>query len=415
MKKITVSDQTLRLNPSLSFRDKLEIARELDTARVDVIETPQIEDVKADSLLVRTLASSISDSVLSVPVGLSVREAEIAWEAVKGAAKPRLCVCAPLSPATMEYIGGVKPAKMPELVTAVVSRCAELCPDVEFSALDATRAESGFLREIIGRAASAGASSVSVCDSAGIMLPDEFAAFISSLDVGVPVSAECSDELGLGAACAFAALGAGAAGVKTAAGTSLPSLDTVAAVFRTRGDRLGYDCALDMTVLNRSVRNIRTLLSPAKSMLPSASPRSAAEADAAEDEDTPVPSTYKLKSYVINIITGVSADGKDSNDAMASVVIEQDGEDRRGLSGGNGPIDAAFSAIDQIIGRHYELDDFRIKSVDEGREAAGSALVKLRERGSLYTGTGRSSDIVGAGIRAYLAALNKIAWEERSK
>ena len=96
-------------------------------------------------------------------------------------------------------------------------------------------------------------------------------------------------------------------------------------------------------------------------------------------------------------------------------VIEQDGEDRRGLSGGNGPIDAAFSAIDQIIGRHYELDDFRIKSVDEGREAAGSALVKLRERGTLYTGSGRSSDIVGAGIRAYLAALNKIAWEERSK
>ncbi|MBP5166054.1 MAG: hypothetical protein ILP09_02190 [Oscillospiraceae bacterium] len=415
MKKITVSDQTLRLNPSLSFKDKLEIARELGTARVDVMEVQPIEDVKADSLLIRTLSSMVADSVLSVPVGLSVSEAETAWEAVKDAAKPRLCVCVPLSPATMEYVCGVKPAKMPELVASVVSRCAELCPDVEFSALDATRAEPAFLQTILDRAVSSGAGSVSLCDSAGIMLPDEFAAFIASLSVNVPVSAECSDELGLGAACAFAALGAGAAGIKTAAGASLPSLDTVAAVFRTRGDRLGYDCSLDMTVLNRSVKNIHTLLAPAKSMLPSSSPHSASETDAGGDEDTPVPSTYKLKSYVINIITNISADGADHNDAVASVVIEQDGEDRRGLSGGNGPIDAAFSAIDQIIGRHYELDDFRIKSVDEGREAAGSALVKLRERGTLYTGSGRSSDIVGAGIRAYLAALNNIAWEERSK
>ena len=69
-------------------------------------------------------------------------------------------------------------------------------------------------------------------------------------------------------------------------------------------------------------------------------------------------------------------------------------------------------AIEQIIGHHYELDDFQIKSVTEGREAMGSALVKLRSGGKLYSGNGISTDIIGASIRAYVTALNKIVYEE---
>ena len=42
----------------------------------------------------------------------------------------------------------------------------------------------------------------------------------------------------------------------------------------------------------------------------------------------------------------------------------------------------------------------------------GSALVKLRSNGKLYSGNGISTDIIGASIRAYVTALNKIAYEE---
>ena len=81
---------------------------------------------------------------------------------------------------------------------------------------------------------------------------------------------------------------------------------------------------------------------------------------------------------------------------------------------GDGPIDAAFLAIEQIIGHHFELDDFQIQAVTEGREAMGEALVKLRANGKLYSGKGISTDIIGASIRGYVNALNKIIFEENN-
>ena len=82
-----------------------------------------------------------------------------------------------------------------------------------------------------------------------------------------------------------------------------------------------------------------------------------------------------------------------------------------GISLGDGPIDAAFLAIEQIEGHHYELDDFQIQAVTEGREAMGEAVVKLRSEGKLFSGRGISTDIVGASIHAYINALNKIVYE----
>ena len=67
------------------------------------------------------------------------------------------------------------------------------------------------------------------------------------------------------------------------------------------------------------------------------------------------------------------------------------------------------------MGHLYDLDDFQIQSVTEGREAVGEALVKLRWEGKLYGGRGISTDIIGASIRAYLSALNKIVYEEAAE
>ena len=82
---------------------------------------------------------------------------------------------------------------------------------------------------------------------------------------------------------------------------------------------------------------------------------------------------------------------------------------------GDGPIDAAFKTLEQIIGRHFELDDFQIQSVTEGQEAMGYALVKLRNEGKLYSGNGISTDIMEASIKAYINAVNKTVYEEETK
>ena len=118
-----------------------------------------------------------------------------------------------------------------------------------------------------------------------------------------------------------------------------------------------------------------------------------------------VPTTYFIESYVINSGNIISA--------TANITLRKNDEKISGLSNGDGPIDAAFPAIEQIIGRHYELDDFQIHAVTEGKEALGSALVRLRSRGKLYSGNGISTDIIGASIRAYINAVNKIVYEEK--
>ena len=114
--------------------------------------------------------------------------------------------------------------------------------------------------------------------------------------------------------------------------------------------------------------------------------------------------TYKLVSYVIN-----------SGNVMtptAQVQLEKNGTVYHGVCVGDGPIDAAFLAIEQITGHHFELDSFQIQAVTEGRGAVGSSVVKLRYNGKPYSGKGISTDIIGAGINAYINALNKICFEE---
>ena len=97
---------------------------------------------------------------------------------------------------------------------------------------------------------------------------------------------------------------------------------------------------------------------------------------------------------------------------MAHVKLRTKDEVLEGVSLGDGPIDAAFLAIEQITGRHYDLDDFQIKAVTEGKEAAAETIVKLSANGRVYSGRGLSTDIIGASVRAYLNAVNKVIYEE---
>ena len=117
-----------------------------------------------------------------------------------------------------------------------------------------------------------------------------------------------------------------------------------------------------------------------------------------------VPPTYVVESYLINSGNQISA--------MAHLKLSHHGKSSEGIALGDGPIDAAFLAIEQITHHHYELDDFQIRAVTEGHEAMGETVVRLVSNGKLYSGRGISTDIVGSSIQAYMNALNKIAYEE---
>ncbi|MDR0952252.1 MAG: hypothetical protein LBM18_04940 [Oscillospiraceae bacterium] len=470
MRELKFADVTLReaaktAESSLSFKEKIEIAKTLDRLNVDVIETAALTMAMTDSLLLKSIAAAVASSVVSVPVGLTEQGVALAWESVKGAAKPRLRVVVPMSPVQMEYVCHKKPEAVLLLTETLIKACRELCEDVEFVAEDATRSETEFLSRAIKAAIAAGAGTVTLCDAAGTMLPDELASFIGSVRESVPefkgisLGVQCSNELGMAVACAAAAISAGAAEIKTAVSDPhFPALDAVCRVVSAKGTVCGATCRIRATELSRATDQIKQLTDSRRSKqspfdgvreypagdtlsvtddLPTVSAAIRKLGYDLTDEDTAkvyeafrhlagkktvspkeldvivashalqVPAAYHLVSYVINsgnIIT-----------ATANVSLQKDGKTLSGICPGDGPIDAAFLAIEQIVGRHYELDDFQIQAVTEGREAMGAATVRLRSDGKLFSGRGISTDIIGASIRAYLNALNKIVYEEAQR
>lgn len=465
MKKIIVSDMTLQRHTSLSFKEKIEIARHLDHLKTDVIHMPPIENVKTDSLLIRTVSAFIKYSAVCVDAGVTEESVNIAAAAISGAKRARLAVKLPVSAVQMEYSFHKKPDKMLDIAKGLFATAKEKCADVEFFAEDATRADREYLRRIICAAIEAGVNTVTVCDDEGVMLPDEFVAFFENLKNDIPelskvnVGILCKNSIGMATASAFMAIRAGANEMKCAVGASdIPDTESFASVFTLCGDRCGVSADVNYNELHRIAKQIgwicgtQTAASSDKTALASEEDNSVfdihdtleAISDAvrrlgydltdddnvrvyeefkklaekkkvtSKDLDALVASVamqaspvYKLESYVINNGNIISS--------SAQIKLCRDGETLSGIAMGDGPIDAAFRALEQIVGHHFELDDFQIQSVTEGKEAVGSALIKLRSNGKLYSGNGISTDIIGASISAYINALNKIVNEEAER
>lgn len=463
MKNINVADMTLCRNNGLSFKEKIEIVRQLEKLNVSAIELPAIENKKSDILLVRTISSFVEGSIISVSAGMSEESVDFAIEALSAAKNPRVRIELPVSPVGMEYTCHKKAPKMVELVSAMVSKAKASCADVEFCAVDATRAEEQVLADIIKAAISSGATLITVCDSAGEMMPDEFAGFVDDLKSKIPelskvkLGVSCENKNGMANAAAAMTIRDSADTVKTAVSKDAVSLERFAQTVKNCGANCGISTDLKYTELTRIIRQISRILGDTDVTSASDFAEKFDESliilDKSDDinavdaltqklgydlneEDTEkvynefkklaekkdkvsakeldaivaavalqVPPTYELISYVINTGNIITAS------AQIKLFKANSGE-VEGVAMGDGPIDAAFRAIEQITGNHYELDDFQIQSVTEGKEAMGSALVKLRHGGRLYSGSGISTDIIGASLKAYLGAVNKIVYEE---
>ena len=467
MESIRISDCTLKQSGDkmpLSFREKLELCKLIDKLNVSMIELPPIEKVKVDSLLIKSVCSAVRSAGVAVPVKLDPESVRITWEALRTFPRPRLQVAAPVSSVQMEYLIHRKPDALVKVLCDTIRACRELTGDVEFIAEDATRADASFLRRAVAEAVSAGAGTVTLCDSAGNTLPQETGPFFASLiaDIpalsGVTLGFSCSNMLSLADAGAVAAIRGGVREIKAAAcRDDSVSLANIASVIASRGPALGGTCSINMPQLRRITGQISTLCRAAVDrsvpfdrkgisgdsdiMLSAHDTREEVMAAAAglgydlsaEDaekvwnvfrsvadkkgrltlheldaiiaaEAMQVPPVYTVSSYVINAGNTVGA--------MAHMKLLFHGRELEGIAAGDGSIDAAFRSIEQATGRHFELDDFQIQAVAEGREAMGETLVKLRSEGKLYSGRGISTDIIGSGIMAYINALNKIAYEE---
>ena len=469
MKHVKISDVTMKQSGrafSLSFREKIELSKLLDKLGVSVIELEPIAQPKIDSLRVKSVAAAVKNSIVAVPVALDPESVRLTWTALKEAKKARLQVCASVSSVQMEYLFHKKPDAMLAAIRDTVTACRQLCADVEFVADDATRSDPAFLYEAVRTAIAAGAATVTVCDTAGAMLPNEFTAFLRELYANVPqlkevtLGVSCHDDLSMADSCAIAAVRYGAGEIKAASyRIDTVSLPNVTKVLSTKGEYYDAACCVQTTQLKRICDQIARMCQSGRSksspfdsgvreedgglfltahddlgavmkmalhlgydlseedgakvyeaFLPIARRKekvSARELDAiVASAAMQVPPTYVLESYVVTSGNTISA--------TAHLKLHKGEKILEGVSIGDGPIDAAFLAVEQITGQHYELDDFQIQAVTEGREAMGQTVVKLRSGGKLYSGRGISTDIVGASIHAYINALNKIVYEEEN-
>ena len=415
MRKIYISDNTLRhtgvdSEEPLSFRLKLEIAKYLDELGVTAIETAPILDSKTDYFLVKSIASAVKNAGVAVPVDiLNPDSPSLSWDALKDAARPRLQVHVPASTVQIEYFCHKKPAALLELVSERVAACAELCKEVEFIAHDFTRADASFLKSAIAAAVAAGANIVTLSDSAGNLLPDEFFKAVSEIrreiPEGVRFGVQCSNEIHLAEACAVAAVRAGADEIKTAVlGHNSASLLRLSRIISARADLLDAACDIRMTEVGHVTETIRQKCKAYRENPRTASGTISEENLDAAPAEEPVPETYRLESYLINSGNIISS--------TCHLRLRKGEELLESVCVGNGPVDASFQAVEKVVGARYELDDFKIRSVTEGREAMGETVIALRHEGKLYSGKGVSTDIVGSSILAYLDAANKIAYEE---
>ena len=454
MKNVIISDVTLKAlaqqQKELTFREKLSVAKNLQKIGVDVIELPACHNKKEEVVVNKTIAESVGKTTVAIDCGLTNEEIEFAFDSIKDAKNKRLQVVLPLSVVALEYLYHIKIQNVNAKIEQAVKTASNFT-EVEFIAKDVTRAEKDVIISAVKTAIESGAKIITLCDDLGEGFDNVFSGLIKEIkaisDVKVLVCP--SDKIKMSPSIAVESILSGADGVKTSTVGEYLSLITFADIVRFKGEEMGVKSNIDYTLIKETVKELTSSYKAdfekvgfSKTSTISDSVTIKEMGDLAKNlgyelstEDVgkvyeefkrvcskkgsigereleaiiassamQVPSTYHLISYVVNSGNIISA--------TANVILEKEGVQTAGVSTGDGPIDASFQAIEQIIGHHYELDDLNVQAVTKGREAVGSAIVRLRANGKIYSGNGVSTDIVGACIRAYVNALNKIVYNQ---
>lgn len=256
---VHIFDTTLRdgeqsPGATMTADEKLLLARKLDGMRVDIIEAGFPAASPGELRSVQRVAEMCEYSAVAALCRTRAGDIDAAWEAVKGAKRPRIHTFIATSDLHLEYKLKMTRAQVLEQVRAAVSRSADTGAEVEFSAEDATRADIGFLQEVFGLAVECGAKVVNVPDTVGYTMPDEYFHIITKVREAISdkaiISTHCHDDLGLAVANSLAAIRAGARqvevcinGIGERAGNA--ALEEVVMALRTRRDLMKVTTNVD--------------------------------------------------------------------------------------------------------------------------------------------------------------------------
>ncbi|MDR0886950.1 MAG: 2-isopropylmalate synthase [Clostridiales Family XIII bacterium] len=224
-RRVKIFDTTLRdgeQSPgmSMNLKEKIEMAKQLERLGVDIIEAGFAIASPGDFTSVKTIAETVKNVEVASLARATKGDIDRAWDAVKDAVNPRIHLFLATSPLHMQYKLEKEPDAVLEQAIEMTRYAKSLCPNIQFSAEDATRSEMDFLARVVEGTINAGATTINLPDTVGYTLPEEYYDFLVTIQEKVPslanvdISTHCHNDLGLGVANSLAAVRAGASQVE---------------------------------------------------------------------------------------------------------------------------------------------------------------------------------------------------------
>ncbi|MFG6518771.1 2-isopropylmalate synthase [Sulfitobacter sp. 1A13496] len=265
--RVLIFDTTLRdgeqsPGATMTHAEKLEIASLLDEMGVDIIEAGFPIASEGDFKAVSEIARQSQNSVICGLARAQLGDIDRCWEAVKHAAQPRIHTFIGTSP-LHRAIPNLTQDEMADRIHETVSHARNLCDNVQWSPMDATRTELDYLYRVVEIAIKAGATTINIPDTVGYTAPRESADLIAKLLENVPGADEivfathCHNDLGMATANSLAAVEAGARqiectinGLGERAGNT--ALEEVVMALKVRNDIMPYETRID----SRKIMNI---------------------------------------------------------------------------------------------------------------------------------------------------------------
>ena len=247
--------------------EKMEIARQLQKMRVDIIEAGFAASSPGDFEAVSNIAREIKGPIIASLARAVANDVDQAWEAVKHADRPRIHVFLSSSEIHQMHQLRKNREEVMEMAVTMVERAKKYCPDVEFSPMDATRTNLDYLLQMLEEVIRAGATTINIADTVGYAIPSNFGQLLREIQDRVPgidgvnLSVHCHNDLGLAVANSLAAIQAGATqvegcinGIGERAGNA--SLEEIIMAVDTRMDLFQVEIGIDTTQIYPASRMV---------------------------------------------------------------------------------------------------------------------------------------------------------------
>lgn len=501
---IRIFDTTLRdgeqsPGASMNVDEKIALAKQLARLNVDIIEAGFAIASPGDFEAIRRIGAEVEGPTICSLARAKEVDIKRAWEALRDISKRRIHTFHSTSDIHLKHQYKIDRREALKRSVEMVKLAKDLIEDVEFSAMDATRTDPGYLCEVVEAVIEAGAGTVNIPDTVGYTTPEEFGRLIRMVrervrNIGKAViSVHCHNDLGLAVANSLAAVVNGAGqvectvnGIGERAGNC--SMEEVVMALKTRKDFFDADTSIvteEIMRVSRLVTKITGIpVQPNKAIV--GDNAFAHESGIHQDGMLKERTTYEImrpesiglvKSQLvlgkhsgrhafrdklrqmgfelsdddlnkaferfkrvadqkkdvfdedieaiisdevqqiqeIYVLKHLSVESGTEKTPVAAVELEIDGKVEKQTGTGDGPVDAVYRTIAAITGTMSKLDAYLVKGITGGTDALGEVTVKVEEEGKIVAGHGADTDIIVASAKAYVNALNKLAYWKKGK